>query len=210
MQQQIARYISSIFHPVFMPFLGILVLYYSGLVSGFNPYLIGDSKVFTYQLFGMQFLFTCFIPCLAILVLLKLGQISDIHLPSREERYLPFLLSLMSYTAYTVICIQYLSESIPPILIFFILGASIGVFFSFMINLFWKISIHMMGIGGFTGMMLTMASLYKTDLTWVYIGIITAGLVGFSRLQMNAHSIKQVALGFVLGILSETYILFLI
>ena len=79
-----------------------------------------------------------------------------------------------------------------------------------MINLFWKISIHMMGIGGFTGMMLTMASLYKTDLTWVYIGIITAGLVGFSRLQMNAHSIKQVALGFVLGILSETYILFLI
>jgi hypothetical protein len=209
MQQQIARYTSSIFHPVFMPFLGMLVLYYSGLVSGFNPYLIGDSKTFVYQLFGMQFLFTCFIPCLSIYVLLKLGHISDIHLPSREERYLPFLLSLMSCTGYTVICIRFYSESIPPILIFFILGASIGVFFSFMISLFWKISIHMAGIGGFTGMMLTMANLYQTDLTWVYIGIITAGLVGFSRLQMNAHSIKQVALGFALGILSETYILFL-
>jgi membrane-associated phospholipid phosphatase len=192
-----------------MPFLGMLVLYYSGLVSGFNPYLIGDSKTFVYQLFGMQFLFTCFIPCLSIYVLLKLGHISDIHLPSREERYLPFLLSLMSCTGYTVICIRFYSESIPPILIFFILGASIGVFFSFMISLFWKISIHMAGIGGFTGMMLTMANLYQTDLTWVYIGIITAGLVGFSRLQMNAHSIKQVALGFALGILSETYILFL-
>jgi len=209
MQQQIARYTSSIFHPVFMPFLGMLVLYYSGLVSGFNPYLIGDSKTFVYQLFGMQFLFTCFIPCLSIYVLLKLGHISDIHLPSREERYLPFLLSLMSCTGYTVICIRFYSESIPPILIFFILGASIGVFFSFMISLFWKISIHMAGIGGFTGMMLTMANLYQTDLTWVYIGIITAGLVGFSRLQMNAHSIKQVAIGFALGILSETYILFL-
>ena len=210
MQQQIARYTSSIFHPVFMPFLGMLVLYYSGLISGFNPYLIGDSKTFVYQLFGLQFLFTCFIPCFSIYVLMKLGRISDIHLPSREERYLPFLLSLMSYTGYTVICIRYYSESIPPILIFFILGASIGVFFCFMINLFWKISIHMLGIGGITGMMLTMANLYQTDLTWVYIGIITAGLVGFSRLQMNAHSIKQVALGFVLGILSETYILFLI
>lgn len=67
----------------------------------------------------------------------------------------------------------------------------------------------MIGIGGFVGMMLTTAFLFDSSLNWVYIGIISAGLVGFSRLEMNAHSIKQVGLGFALGVLSETYLLFL-
>lgn len=210
MQYKIARLISSTLHPIFMPFLGMLVLFYMGIISGFSPYAIGDEKSFNYMLFTLQFSFTFFIPSLAIYLLLKLGKISSLHMPKREERYLPFLLTLACYTIYTIVCIQVFGEEIPPILIFFILGASIGVFFAFMINLFWKISVHMIGIGGFTGMMITISTLYKVDLTWVYIGIISAGLVGFSRLEMNAHSIKQVLLGFCLGVLSETYILFLI
>lgn len=208
MQLQIARVISSVLHPIFMPLLGMIVLYYSGLVSGFNPYLIGEQKSFIPFLFLMQVIFTCMIPCVAIYTLLKMGKVSSLHLPHREERYLPFLITLTSYTIYSIICIQVFQDRIPPILIFFILGASLGVFLAFMINLFWKVSVHMIGIGGFVGMMLTSAFLFDSNLNWVYIGIISAGLVGFSRLEMNAHSIKQVGLGFILGLLSETYLLF--
>lgn len=209
MQHQIARIISSVLHPIFMPLLGMIVLYYSGLVVGFNPYVLGDQKSFIPFLFLMQATFTFIIPCLAIYILLKMGKVSSLHLPNREERYLPFLITLTSYTVYSIICIQLFQDRIPPILIFFILGASLGVFLAFMINLFWKISVHMIGIGGFVGMMLTTAFLFDSSLNWVYIGIISAGLVGFSRLEMNAHSIKQVGLGFTLGVLSETYLLFL-
>jgi membrane-associated phospholipid phosphatase len=70
----------------------------------------------------------------------------------------------------------------------------------FFITLSWKISIHMIGVGGIAGI-LTLLSKTSEDIL-LYPLIITffcAGLIAFSRLQLNAHNSRQIIVGFCLG-----------
>lgn len=80
-----------------------------------------------------------------------------------------------------------------------------------LINFKWKISIHMIGIGGLTGVFIGLAINLSLNLT-VMIGafIALAGLVGFARLQLNAHKPSEIYAGYLIGvfIMSGLFLIF--
>ncbi len=107
----------------------------------------------------------------------------------------------------------------PTAFLIAVLGATIGLFTCFFINLFFKISLHATGIGGFVGMVLiTMwqysfgtismtlpllgASQVSINLV-LLISILLAGLVGTARLWLKAHQPKELYAGFALGLFAQ-------
>ncbi|MBS9767778.1 MAG: hypothetical protein KGV44_09610 [Flavobacteriaceae bacterium] len=112
----------------------------------------------------------------------------------RKERIIPLLFgAFMCYITY------FLLNRIPRLP--FVFPQLFEMLTSFLILLavitrFWKISLHLAGIGGLLVLIFTF-SVYS----WFFpLGIFCAGLLGTSRLWLKAHNATQVYVGFALGI----------
>ena len=82
------------------------------------------------------------------------------------------------------------------------LATLMAIYVALIITFFWKISMHMIGIGGLAGAMMALSFRFGLDLWLLFSVIILAsGLLGVARLQLKAHSPSQVYVGFVLGFL---------
>jgi len=114
-----------------------------------------------------------------------------------EERKLPFVVSLVFY-----MLTYYLMRelNLPGLLYILILGSAISIILAFFISLWWKISIHMLGVGGLVGAILGLTLRLDADLINILsIAILGAGLIGYARLKLYAHTPAQVYAGFLLG-----------
>ncbi len=186
-----------------MPMIGLFLVFKSGLIPGFNSFVVDQKMDDIYFIFFMIALFTFMIPSTIILIMKKLGKVSSIRMPYKEERNLPFLMTFASFVFFCFMVIKWYPTLFPPFIILVILGATFGVFLAFMINTFWKISIHMIGTGGFSGMMFGLCYLYEANFALVYIAILIAGFTGYSRVELKAHTMQQVVAGFIVGFASQ-------
>lgn len=188
-----------------MPLLGLGLIYYTAAIDGFNPYLADGQKKVVRELFGLAFLFTFFIPALAAVIFKKMKLISSLHMENQHERNLPFVVTSASFLILNYILLKYFRGLIHPFLIYVVFGATLSVIAALINNFFWKISIHMMGIGGVCGMIFTLTVTHDLAFNhWLYILVVIAGFVGYSRLTLKAHTTPQVIGGFILGVLSES------
>jgi len=70
----------------------------------------------------------------------------------------------------------------------------------FIINIFWKISIHAAAIGGFTGGLFFVSFLLHTNpVAFFIVALLVGGLVMTARLQLKVHTRAQVFCGYLLG-----------
>jgi len=108
---------------------------------------------------------------------------------------------------------------IPLVLSVTFLGATIALWLAFLINLFTKVSVHTVGVGGLLGMLVI--GMYYFEYTEFYlnlgslgyfniemkillmVGILVAGLVGTARLILKAHTTEQVYLGYFIGFICQ-------
>ena len=74
---------------------------------------------------------------------------------------------------------------------------------STIITYFWKISVHAIGISGIIGVLTRIAfSVQSIELLiFLMIGLILSGFVMSARLSLNAHTPKQIYMGFLVGFL---------
>jgi len=87
-----------------------------------------------------------------------------------------------------------------------VLGAAISIFISWLINFKWKISIHMVGIGGLIGILIGISIRLGADLLIpVLASVLLAGLLGSSRMRLGAHTESQVYAGLMLGLAIEWF-----
>jgi hypothetical protein len=186
-----ARGIALVFHPLLLPTYAFL--FFSGF-AGYPSIRIASVRLTLGFLF---FTATFLIPALMVLSLKTLGAISSVHIPKREERTLPFLITAVIY--YFVY--RYFQKyGLPAEYSLMLLASTAMTLMAMFINLKWKISIHMMGIGGLTGMLHGLSNHFMNQLfipTVIVIGI--AGLLGFSRLYTESHKPAEVYTGYVLG-----------
>lgn len=149
---------------------------------------------------------TCIFPLNAIFLLKSFGVIKDYALSSKKDRLVTFLIVLfcygflLYYFALPNIPIWfYMTLTIPFIILL------IGGFITF----FWKISTHMLSLGGLIGATLGL-SYYVLNINPYGLFIvlfILAGCLGTSRLILQKHTPPQVYSGFVVGlIISIIYI----
>ncbi len=194
METKFAKVISAIFQPLLIPTYGFIILF--SLTAFFSLAINPSAK---WMIMGIVFLTTFLFPALMILFLLRMGVITSLNLRNRQERVLPFLIAgTFYYLAYYMLK----QLQISPIYNYFMIGTTFVIVVSMLINFFWKISIHMISLGGLLGAFLGLSFVMMIDMTPLLILIIfVSGMVGFSRLQLKAHTPAQVYSGFIAGLL---------
>ncbi|MCB9360669.1 MAG: hypothetical protein H6587_03450 [Flavobacteriales bacterium] len=191
--EKIAKIISYCFQPLIMPTFGLLIFFNSS--SYINYAIPKELKDAAIILVAMS---TLVVPVIITLLLLNRGYISSLEMPSRKERILPYGFTIAFYI-FTICMLK--QASIPPLVVDFMVGALSSVIFAFFINLTWKISAHMTGIGGLLGALVSTTILLEVDLiSYIILAIFVSGLVASSRLILKAHTPLQLLAGFFLGI----------
>ena len=189
---KLARFVSFLLHPLLMPLYATVILFntHNYLAYAINPSI---QKLIYLVVFTTTYL----LPSLTAMLLVQRGKIQSLQMENSSERNLPFIIT----TVYYVACFYFL-QKVPMVRIlgYAILGAALAIFISFLINLKWKISIHMVGIGGLMGLLYVFSQqLHFNFLLPISIVAILAGLLGTSRLQLNAHIPSQIYAGFIVG-----------
>lgn len=194
-ETRFATAISYLFHPLLMPTLGTFLLLNIG---GYITFSIASTV--KYMVYGVVFLNTFIFPSMASYYLLKKGYINSPVMDTIQERRLPMLLTAVFYF-FTYYILR--KATLPPVLFLMILGATLSVLLTLIITLVWKISAHMVGVGGIVGAVIGLSVKFSINLQIPIIALIfMAGLVGYARLKLNAHTHGQVYAGFFIGFAS--------
>lgn len=192
--QGLAKFLSVLLHPLFMPlYLVVLIFWIDPYVAFFLP------PEHHWIVFGMVALMTIAFPLTSTLLLLRTGLISSLQIPERTERIAPYLLTLIYYGM-----MWYLLQRTP--LHWTISAVFIGVFIALLlttlITVRWKISAHMVGIGGVLGALCGLTALHDLNAFLVITGLILiAGLLGTTRLLVTDHSPAQIYAGTAVGMI---------
>lgn len=196
METRIAKLISYLLHPLLMPTYGFAIIFFTNnFISTFTS---PDVKLI---ILTITCVFTFVLPSVNVLVLLKLGRINSLSMETREERTVPYLSTALYYFALFYL---FYNAGFPKVFQILILGAGISLLLTILINYKWKISAHMIGIGGIAGAALGIVYRLHLDLhIALMVLLLLSGIVGFARLKLNAHTPAQVYGGFTLGFVVE-------
>ena len=178
----LAKIISYIFHPLFLPtyiFFWVLMRFPYEF-AGITPMLLFARKITVFWM-------TAFFPAFAVFLLWRLKFIESILIKQSKERIVPYIITMIFYW-----WMWYLSRNFtdqPLVLKFFFFGIFLSTVFGLILNSFFKISMHAMGVGGLLAFML-IACFYYQSYLGVDIAILTiiTGLVCTSRLLLSDHN----------------------
>ena len=193
----LAHFFSYIFHPLFIP------AYISAFLIFMHPYAFSgfDEKVKALRLVSVVLL-TAFFPAFTVFLLYKLGFARSIFLNTRKERIIPYVASMFFF-----FWIFYVSRNLPdspPIFITLLLGVFISSITAMMANIYFKVSMHAMAMGGMVTffVLLSMQGNFAMG-THLSVATLVAGIVCTSRLIVSDHYPFEVYAGCILGIFSQ-------
>ena len=193
MQKLIAKIISVILHPLFMAGYGILILFF---ISGtFLSYLAGPVKNIVLIIIAVN---TIILPLSVVPLYISQKIIKSIHMETARERIIPLVMnSIFFYLGFYLLN----KLQVPELIKMYVFASFSVVVVTLLVSLKWKISIHMMGIGGLTGAIISISWHLGVDMKAVWMGLILCGgLIGFARLELNKHTPAQVYSGFFIGL----------
>jgi hypothetical protein len=192
-----AKVITYLFHPLLVPTYAMVALF----AEFSSHYFIRDIRI-PLLLFGITLVSTCLLPGLSIYLLMRSGFVKSLQMDERNDRVLPYLIT----SGYYMLAFYMLRDFPVPagmlaLIRGFALSASTSILITAIVNLKWKISAHMVGIGGLCGAIATLV-IHKPEPPFglLYVCILIAGLVGYARLRLQAHTPAQVYSGFLLGV----------
>lgn len=198
-----ALVISVLFHPLLMATYGCLLLFFGIRNTVFDIMTPIDAK---WRVSIVVFLFSFMFPVLNIYIMYKLRRIPSLTLSNQGDRTFPYIMTAVFYFG-----LFYLLKdaNIWNSIKLFVIGAGVGILLTAIINRKYKISAHMVGIGGLLGVLISVAYLIRFDMTLFYLlVIIVAGLVGMSRVILEEHKPSQVYTGFLLGLIVQMGLFF--
>ena len=188
------KIISLVFQPLLMPTFGMMLLMNMDVFSSLPIYWRGIA-------IGGTFLFTGVLPAVPILLMWRRGEVHDLFITKREERTMPYLFSFMAYFFWSLFLWR--TMQFPLFIVAMGVGSALSIFIIVFINLKWKISGHMDGIGGLTGAVFGVCYRMAINPLWFLIIILTiSALVAISRIELKAHTPGQTLAGFVVGFLT--------
>ena len=201
-----AQFISVIFHPLFIPLYTIIFLiqFHPSWFAGFGT---GEKN----SLLFTTILNTVFFPLLSVLLMKGLGFIKSVFLSSREDRIAPYL-SVMIFYFWAAWVFFKFQPQLPPVLPSFMTGIVITTVVALITNIYFKISMHAMGVGGMLGIFLVIMQTNSMWLAWpLSAALLITGLVCTSRFLVSDHKPPEIYWGLVAGMICQfaTAIIFL-
>jgi hypothetical protein len=192
-----AAFFSYIFHPVFVPLYIIMFLVYV------HPsYFSGFSDAAKRQTIFIVALNIIFFPLISVLLLKAVGFIDSIFLRTRKDRIIPYMIcGIFFFWGYTVFKKQ---EMYPPIMATFLLGIFLASSAGLIANIYSKVSMHAMGMGGWLGIFWVIAESNTMLMTWpLAIVLLFTGIVCTARFIISDHTQKEVYAGLLIGFLCQ-------
>ncbi len=193
MGQIIAKSISYIFHPLFLPTFGLLVIFSSGSYHSYIDFAVKKIILMVY------FIATVLLPLSVFPFLYYQRIIRNWSMSLHRERILPTLIvSAFQFFAWYMIN----RYSVPPLYKSFIFYSAIATLITALVSLKINISLHMMSIGALIGFTLGLAFSKSLELHGLLMAMfIVAGLIAFSRLALNKSRPVMIYLSFIVGFL---------
>ena len=193
-----ARVTSIGFTPFSLPFLAFLVLF---LFS----YLRIMPILYKGIVLGIVYCFTILTPTITIFLFRKINGFARQELSERKKRYVPILLTIISY----VFCLLMMRKlNIPWYMTGIIFVSLVISIICILVNLKWKLSEHMAGMGGIIGGLVSFSALFSYNpVVWLCLFILIAGILGSARIVLGHHTLGEVLSGFVVGLVCSFLIL---
>lgn len=190
-----AEVLSAVFSPLLIPTYAMAIALWATILR------VIPLSVKLWSLSGVFFL-TAVVPTVIILLLMRRGQVKDLDISDRNERFKPFVAALICYLAAT----WYVWElNAPSWLVAFFVGATLVGIIELLVTIRWKISAHTGSIGGLAGAIFWLASssiIWGNPLVWISLAVAAVGAVAWARLYLDRHTPLQVLAGALVGALT--------
>lgn len=188
------NFISYLLHPILFPLFG--TLFYINVIP---KYISSKQELFVLAIVTVG---TILIPVFLLFFLKHSKMIDSFHLRTIEERKYPLL--LFSFIGFLIGRLLLKLNAVDDLALFMISGSIamllIYVFLWYKI----KVSIHMLGIGGFIGFIIRLSYVYHQNfLIPIAISFLVFGLLAKARLSLKAHDEKEVLIGFSIALLVQ-------
>lgn len=193
-----AQFISVIFHPLFIPLIGawFLAFVQPGYFTGISPH----EKTMIVIRVGYN---TIFYPALVVVLLKALGFSKSIFLKTQRERIVPYIATNIFY--FWVFLVFRNQPEVPLILTGYIFGAFLASSAALIANIYFKISMHALGVGSLCGLILIIifsGFTFSIFLTTMLVFLIT-GIVCTSRLIVSDHKPFDIYSGIFVSVLCQ-------
>ena len=192
---KLTQLISILLHPMFMP---LLSLHLTLLVLPSLAFTLSQNLLLIY---GILVFSTMILPLVSIFWLMRKGKVSSLEMSNHKERSLPLFKTViwMSFGYYLLQNLLFYT----PILKAELLGAIIIILIAAIVSKYWKISLHLLGIGGVVGVFIALQIMHGDFLYLLLLFILLSGLLGVARIKQKAHNYAQVYAGFLVGLSVE-------
>lgn len=141
---------------------------------------------------ALSFLLTFILPIFIFVMLKKRGKIKDYDASVKEERTFLYIIGIfLCLIGYAFSYMFNLSNNFSILWIIY----AINTLLLIIINKFWKISAHMIGISA------PIAAFFYWDIMFYKILLIICIILAWARLKLKMHTISQIIAGFLFGFL---------
>ena len=194
------QFFSYIMHPILIP-----LIIFSIILSGVEDFcfLLSSNLV---SILSIIVLFTIIFPVIHLVLLKKFKFISSLELNIRDERNNPLFSTLIYYYIGYYLLKEYFHY--VPIIEKIFLGGILLVIISLIINCFWKISLHMVGVGTATGTFIVLHQIYSGLFYFIVLFFLLSSLLAFARYSLKAHNFFQIYSGFFLAVIFQIFFLY--
>lgn len=186
---------AKIFTNVFSPFFASLwVIIYMFGFSVMKQYPV-DFKL---MIMKVVLFYTIALPMVLIL-LFRLGfKIEKRKFDTRHYRNIQYAISLLCY----LVCyLRLYFNDVYPIIYTVIIASIMVQVLCFIINMWWKVSVHMAGLGGWIGFVYIFSVRFYFDpVPALCMVILITGVLGSCQLVLRQHNLAQVVVGFFTGL----------
>lgn len=198
--KKILPFFSYLFHPLFIPvYATLFYLFLNG-----NRF---ENKEKLFVLFQISII-TIIIPILTYFLLRSLGKVDSIMIYELAQRKIPLL--LQCFLIITLVRNNITIDRYPELHFFFL-----GALFSTLVALFLlflkvKASLHLLAISALTIFVIGLSIHLKIPNTYsIAFLILINGFVASSRLEMKAHTVKELFIGLIVGVTPQLLLLYL-
>ena len=195
-----SKFISYVFHPVFIPLIILFTIFnFTSILANSNSNNICVKSV--YILFILVY---TILPILTSVVLFKLKLIRSFEMHDKKDRIAP----LLTNTIYIIVggLISSSCLNILPFVKLIFLSYFLITICALVISFFWKISLHMLAAGNMLAVFVSSNFLIEPNLFLVFISLVFALIIAFSRYSEGSHTIPQLILGMVIGFCAQVFL----
>ena len=193
----IAKVISYIFHPLFVP------VYIAGFLITVQPYLFASftpaEKLLTLIRF---FIMYSFFPLVTVLLAKGLGFLDSIYLKTQKDRIIPYIACGIYYfwMCYVLRNQPQFSKEVVQLSMAIFIASSLGL----LVNIIMKVSMHAISMGILLVFMSLLSFTQAGSYTiYTSIAFLIAGLVCTSRFIVSDHTPAEIYTGLLVGGISQ-------